>query len=48
VNEHTEELTQLCQRASVEQDPKKLHDLLRKINELLEAKTRRGDTSKTN
>ena len=31
----------LCKQASVEQDPKKLHELIREINDLLEAKEAR-------
>ena len=31
----------LCEQASVEQDPKKLHELIREINDLLEAKEAR-------
>jgi hypothetical protein len=39
----------LCEQASVEQDPKKLHELIREINELLEAKETRlkGNPPKT-
>jgi len=31
----------LCEQASKEQDPKKLHELIREINDLLEAKEAR-------
>jgi hypothetical protein len=41
LREHTEEWKQLCQQAAVEQDPKKLLELTRRINELLDAKRRR-------
>jgi hypothetical protein len=41
VKEHAEEWKQLCEQASVEQDPNKLLDLIRKINELLAAKRKR-------
>ena len=39
----------LCEQAAVEQDPKKLHELIREINELLEAKEARlkGSSPKT-
>jgi len=30
-----------CEQAAVEQDPKKLHELIREINDLLEAKEAR-------
>lgn len=41
MKEHAEEWKQLCEQASVEQDPNKLLDLIRKINELLAAKRKR-------
>jgi hypothetical protein len=31
----------LCEQAAIEQDPKKLHELIREINDLLEAKEAR-------
>ncbi len=39
----------LCEQAAVEQDPKKLHELIKEINELLEAKETRlkGSPPKT-
>ncbi len=40
MKDHQEEWLELCQQASVEQDPKKLYQLVRRINELLEAKDR--------
>jgi hypothetical protein len=43
VREHTEEWKQFCQQAAVEQDPKKLLELTRRINELLDAKQDRID-----
>jgi hypothetical protein len=41
IQEKTELWKQLCAQAAVEQDPKKLHELIRQINELLDAKERR-------
>jgi hypothetical protein len=41
MQEKTELWKQLCAQAAVEQDPKKLHELIRQINELLDAKERR-------
>jgi hypothetical protein len=41
MQENTEHWMQLCQQASVEQDPEKLLVLVREINDLLEAKERR-------
>jgi len=32
---------ELCEQASKEQDPKKLHELIREINDLLETKEAR-------
>jgi hypothetical protein len=39
----------LCEQAAVEQDPKKLHELIKEINDLLEAKEARlkGNPPKT-
>ena len=39
----------LCEQAAVEQDPKKLHELIKEINDLLEAKEARlkGNLPKT-
>jgi hypothetical protein len=39
----------LCEQASVEQDPKKLHELIKEINDLLAAKEARlkGSPPKT-
>jgi hypothetical protein len=39
----------LCEQAAVEQDPKKLHELIKEINDLLEAKEARlkGNSPKT-
>jgi hypothetical protein len=34
---------ELCRQASVEQDPKKLHELIAEINRLLEGKQQRLD-----
>jgi hypothetical protein len=47
MKEKTEEWKQLCAQAAVEQDPKKLLELTRQINELLLGKQRRldGETS---
>jgi hypothetical protein len=41
LREHTEEWKQLCQQAAVEQDPKKLLELTKRINELLDTKQHR-------
>lgn len=41
MQEKTELWKLLCAQAAVEQDPKKLHELIRQINELLDAKERR-------
>ena len=41
MKEHAEEWKQLCQQASTEQNPKKLLELIRRINELLEEKRKR-------
>ena len=41
MKEHTEEWKNLCEQAAVEQDPVKLHQLIRQINDLLEAKEAR-------
>jgi hypothetical protein len=41
MREHREEWMELCRQASVEQDPQKLVELVRRINELLEAKDKR-------
>jgi hypothetical protein len=41
MRENTERWLQLCAQAAVEQDPKKLLDLVSEINELLEQKERR-------
>ena len=41
MNEQTERWMQLCAQAAVEQDPKKLMELVKEINELLEQKERR-------
>ena len=41
MQEKTELWKQLCAQAAVEQDPKKLHELIRQINELLGAKEKR-------
>jgi hypothetical protein len=43
MKEKTEEGKQLCAQAAVEQDPKKLLELTRQINELLLGKQRRLD-----
>ena len=39
----------LCEQAAIEQDPKKLHELIKEINDLLEAKEARlkGNPAKT-
>jgi len=41
VREHTEEWKELCRQATVEQDPQRLLELTRRINELLIGKQRR-------
>lgn len=41
MQEKTERWMELCKQAAVEQDPEKLMELVREINELLEAKERR-------
>jgi hypothetical protein len=41
MKEHSEEWKNLCEQAAVEQDPQKLLDLIRRINELLDAKKNR-------
>jgi hypothetical protein len=38
IGEARERWKVLCEQASKEQDPKKLHELIREINDLLEAK----------
>jgi hypothetical protein len=43
MREHTERWKQLAELAANEQDPKKLIELVREINELLEVKQRRLD-----
>jgi hypothetical protein len=51
VQDKTERWFQLCQQAAVEQDPQKLLQLIKEINDLLEAKearllqTRKGPSS---
>jgi hypothetical protein len=47
MKEHAEEWKQLCEQAAIEQDPKKLRELIRRINDLLEQKQKRinGDPS---
>jgi hypothetical protein len=41
MKEHSEEWKQLCAQAAIEQDPQKLLELTRKINELLLGKQSR-------
>jgi hypothetical protein len=41
MKEHAEEWKNLCEQASTEQDPQKLLDLIKRINELLDAKKNR-------
>jgi hypothetical protein len=41
MRENEERWKELCRQASVEQDPKKLSDLVREIDELLSQKQRR-------
>lgn len=41
MQDHQEEWLELCAQASVEQNPQKLFQLVRRINELLEAKEKR-------
>jgi hypothetical protein len=43
MRENEERWEELCRQASVEQDPKKLHELIVEINRLLEAKQQRLD-----
>ena len=38
IGENDERWKVLCEQASVEQDPKKLQELIKEINDLLEAK----------
>ncbi len=38
MKEHAEEWKNLCEQAAIEQDPQKLLDLIKRINEFLEAK----------
>jgi hypothetical protein len=47
VQENIERWKVLCEQAAVEQDPIKLHDLVKEISDLLEAKEKRlrGTTS---
>jgi hypothetical protein len=44
MRENEERWKELCKQASIEQDSKKLHELVRQINELLEAKQKRLDS----
>jgi len=44
--ENAERWLTLCEQAAVEQDPKKLLDLIREINQLLEKKERRLQAKK--
>ena len=41
IGENKEKWKVLCEQASVEQDPAKLHQLIKEINDLLEAKESR-------
>jgi len=41
---HREKLKELCELASIEQDPDKLMDLVRQISELLDAEEQRMKT----
>jgi uncharacterized protein with von Willebrand factor type A (vWA) domain len=41
MREHTERWMELAKLAATEQDPKKLHELVREINDLLEKKQKR-------
>jgi hypothetical protein len=41
LGENKERWKVLCEQASVEQDPEKLHKLIKEINDLLEAKEAR-------
>jgi hypothetical protein len=41
VQDQQEEWLELCRQASVEQDPEKLFQLVRRISDLLEAKDKR-------
>jgi len=43
----TELWKELCAQAAVEQDPKRLAELVRQINELLEAKRKRLESPKS-
>jgi hypothetical protein len=43
VKDHIQDWKQLCEQASVEQDPQKLLELTKKINELLLGKQKRLD-----
>jgi hypothetical protein len=43
MREHSEEWKRLCEQAAVEQDPKRLLELTRRINELLLGKQTRLD-----
>ena len=45
MQEKTERWKELCAQAAVEQDPKKLLELTRQINELLSGKQRRLERS---
>jgi hypothetical protein len=49
LGENRERWKVLCEQASTEQDPKKLHPLIKEINDLLEAKEARlkGNPPKT-
>jgi hypothetical protein len=46
MQEKTERWKQLCAQAAVEQDPKRLSELVREINDLLEAKQKRLNNSR--
>lgn len=45
MDENREKWMELCERASTEQDPEKLMQLIAQINQLLEAKERRLKSS---
>ena len=45
IGEKKERWKELCELASVEQDPQKLLELVRQINELLDEKFKRLETS---
>jgi hypothetical protein len=49
IGENKERWKVLCEQAAIEQDPKKLHELIKEINDLLEAKSARlnGNQPKT-